>query len=269
MIFKDWYRGLLRFLPKTMLGKFNVVDHEKNFPLLNYYNKESVKELEELIGTSINDISYYEQAFTHRSFLNVLKQDNVVTNSNERLEFLGDSVLNLIVTDHLFNFFPEIKEGDLTKIRSRLVNKHTLAFVADQIGLIKFIKISYGTEKNFEKAGEAIIADAFEALVAAIYFDAGIEKAVAFLYKTLIPLVKVDDFMSDSNYKSILLEKIQSKGKMPPIYRVISAKGPDHDKTYKVGAYIDTNWLIGTGFGKNKKEAEQKAAKDALDNFVF
>jgi ribonuclease-3 len=265
MIFKDWYRGLLRFLPKSMLVKFNVVDHKKNFPLLNFFDKESKKQLEKLIETRINDISYYEQAFTHRSFLAVLKTENIIANSNERLEFLGDSVLGLIITDYLFNFFPDIKEGDLTKIRSRLVNRHTLAFVANKIGLHQFLKISFGTEKNFEKAGESIIADAFEALIAAIYFDAGIEKAVAFLYKTLIPLVELDDFMSDTNYKSKLLEHVQSMGKKPPTYNVITAEGPDHDRTYTVGVHID-ELLIGTGLGKTKKDAEQKAAKHALDN---
>ena len=101
MVFKDWYRGLLRFLPKSMLSKFNVVDHKKNIPLLNLFNEEEKKQLEKLIGTEINDISYYEQAFTHRSYLTVLKTENIVTHSNERLEFLGDSVLGLIITDYL------------------------------------------------------------------------------------------------------------------------------------------------------------------------
>lgn len=265
MALKDWYRGLLRFLPQAMLEKFNVVDHKKNFPELNYFDKESKKQLEKLIGTRIKDISYYEQAFTHRSYLAVLKAENITGYSNERLEFLGDSVLGLIITDHLFNFFPDIWEGDLTKIRSRLVNRHTLAFVAQKIGLHQFLKISFGTEKNFEKAGETIIADTFEALIAAIYFDAGIEKVVSFLYKTLVPLIEIENFMVDNNYKSKLLEYIQSIGKQPPTYKVLTATGPDHDKTYNVGVYMD-DLLIGTGTGKNKKDAEQKAAQDALEN---
>ena len=264
MMFKDWYRGLLRFLPKAVLTKFNVVAHKKNFPELNFFEKKTIKQLEKVIGTRITDISYYEQAFLHRSYLNVLKSDrNIDTISNERLEFLGDSVLGLIVTDYLFNFFPDIKEGDLTKIRSRLVNKHTLAFVANKIGLYQFIKVSFGIEKNFEKAGETIVANAFEALIAAIYFDAGIEKAVSFLYQHLIPLIEIDDFMFDNNYKSKILELIQSKGKQPPIYKVISAVGPDHDKIYTIGVYVD-DLLIGMGVGKNKKDAEQNAANDAL-----
>jgi len=267
MAFKDWYRGLLRFLPKSMLLRFNVVDHKKNFPLLNLFDKKEIKQLEKLVGTHITDIEHYEQAFTHRSYLTVLKVEDIVICSNERLEFLGDSVLGLIVTDYLFNFFPDVKEGDLTKIRSRLVNKHTLAFIANKIGLHKFLKISFGTEKNFEKAGESIIANTFEALVAAIYFDAGIEKAVAFLYKHLIPLIGLDDFMFDNNYKSKLLEHIQATGKKPPTYKVIATEGPDHDKTYTIGVYVD-DLLIGTGLGKNKKDAEQKAAKYVLDNIL-
>ena len=132
----------------------------------------------------------------------------------------------------------------------------------------KFIKISFGTEKNFEKAGEGIASDAFESLVAAIYFDAGIEKAVTFLYDNLIPLIGMDDFMLDNNYKSKLLEQIQSKGKRPPIYSVISTEGPDHDKIYKVGVYTNDS-LLGTGLGKNKKDAEQQAAKNALEKGMF
>lgn len=266
MAFKDWYRGLLRFLPKSMLGKFNLIDHKKNFPLLGLFDADTKKQLEKLIGTRIRDISYYEQAFTHSSYLNVLKTErDIIAYSNERLEFLGDSVLGLIITDHLFNFFPDIKEGDLTKIRSRLINKHTLAYVANKIGLQQFLRISFGTQKNFDKAGETIIANTFEALVAAIYFDSGIEKVVSFLYKTLIPLTGLDDFMFDSNYKSRLLEIIQSKSKYPPTYKVIDEKGPDHDKIYNIGVYFN-DVLLGTGLGKNKKDAEQEAARNALDN---
>jgi ribonuclease-3 len=156
-------------------------------------------------------------------------------------------------------------EGDLTKMRARLVNKHALAMVSKNIGLQQFLKISFGTEKNFDKAGETIIADAFEALVAAIYFDAGIDKAVAFIYKNVLPLLQLDIFISDTNYKSKLLEFVQKVGKKPPIYNVLLASGPDHDREYTMGVFVD-DVLIGSGKGKNKKEAEQNAANNALDN---
>ena len=171
---KDWYRGLLRFIPKTMLEQFKTKNQAKNFPQLGFFDKQQQKLLEKMIGARINNIAYFEQAFTHRSFLSVLKTNHIEAESNERLEFLGDSVLGLIVSDYLFNFFPDVKEGELTKIRARLVNKHSLALAARNVGLQQFLKISFGTEKNFEKAGETIIADAFEALVAAIYIDLGI-----------------------------------------------------------------------------------------------
>ncbi|MCL2039064.1 MAG: ribonuclease III [Bacteroidetes bacterium] len=267
MAFKDWYRGLLRFLPKSMTGKFNLIDHKKHFPRLGFFDSDAKKQLEKLIGTRITDISYYEQAFTHSSYLSILKTEKkVVGYSNERLEFLGDAVLGLIIADHLFNFFPNTKEGELTKIRSRLVNKHTLAYVANKIGLQQFLRISFGTQKNFDKAGESLIANTFEALIAAIYFDAGIEKAVSFLYKTLIPLTELDDFMFDNNYKGKLSEITQAKSKCLPTYKVISAEGPDHNITYNVGVYFN-DILLGTGLGKTKKDAEQEASKNALNNF--
>ena len=265
MAIKDWYRGLLRFLPKAMLEQFKVKNQSKKISQLDFFDKNQKKLLEKMIDSRINNITYFEQALTHRSYLAVLKTNNIDTDSNERLEFLGDSVLGLIVSDYLFNFFPDVQEGELTKMRARLVNKHTLALVAKNIGLQQFIKISFGTEKNFEKAGDTIIADAFEALIAAIYIDAGIEKAVAFLYKNLLPLLELDKIMSDTNYKSKLLEFVQSTGKRHPIYNVLIATGPDHDKEYTIGVFVE-EILIGTGIGKSKKDAEQNAAKDALNN---
>ena len=303
MIIKDWYRGLLRFLPKAMLEQFKIKNQEKKFPQLDFFDKSQKKLLEKMIGSRINNIAYFEQALTHRSYLSVLttssqmavnyslsarisktnsdinhevelpkevqqvknSQSAVAVESNERLEFLGDSVLGLIVSDYLFNFFPNVQEGELTKMRARLVNKHTLALAAKNVGLQQFIKISFGTEKNFEKAGETIIADAFEALVAAIYIDLGIEKAVAFLYKNLLPLLELDNIKADTNYKSKLLEFVQSTGKKHPIYNVIMATGPDHDKEYTIGVFVE-EILLGTGIGKSKKDAEQNAAKDAMVN---
>jgi ribonuclease-3 len=265
MALKDWYRGLLRFIPKSLHERLNLTDHSMNYPQLNFFDKTQQRQIEKMVGCHINNIAHYEQALTHRSYLQVLRGMNVYAMSNERLEFLGDSVVGLIVSDYLFNFFPNINEGELTKMRAKLVNKHTLAYVAKNIDLQHFLRISFGTEKNFDKGGETIIADAFEALVAAIYVDSGIEKTIAFLYNHLIPLLDMEAIMSDTNYKSALLEIAQKNGKHPPTYEVIQAIGPDHDKHYTIGVLID-GLLVGTGQGNNKKNAEQAAAKNALEN---
>ncbi|MDR0927446.1 MAG: ribonuclease III [Ignavibacteria bacterium] len=266
MAFKDWYRGLLRFLPKSMLKQFSIDEHSKNFPELNFFDKTTRKQLEQLIGTRINNIAHFEQAMTHRSFQQVLKPAGIEATSNERLEFLGDSVIGLIISDYLFNFFPSADEGQLTKMRSQLVNRNALANVAKQIGLKQFIRISNAAAREFDKSGDTIISDAFEALIAAIYFDSGIEKAVAFTYRTVIPLLEQNDAMADNNYKSQLLELAQGKHKQPPKYNVISENGPPHAKIFTVGVYSN-DVLIGSGDGKNKKEAEQNAAKNAVENF--
>jgi len=262
---KNWYKGLLRFFPKTILEQFKLKDDSKNFPNLEYFDKDTKKKLEKMIGTRINNIAHYEQALTHRSYLFVMKENFPEVQSNERLEFLGDSVLGLIISDYLFNYFVEMPEGDLTKLRSKLVNKHTLAIVAKNIELQQFLKISFGTEKNFDRGGETIVADAVEALIAAIYIDSGIEKTISFIYKNIIPLLESDTIMSDSNYKSKLLELVQSNGQKHPTYKVLLENGPDHDKEYTVGVFVG-EMLLGTGIGKNKKDAEQNSAKDAISN---
>lgn len=263
-LLKDWYRGLLRFLPKSVQLQFEPKEHIKNFPTLAYYTKEEQKKLEKMLGSRIRNISHFEQALTHRSYLSVAKQSSIKAESNERLEFLGDSVISIVVSDYLFNFYPNLPEGELTKMRARLVNKHTLALVAQNIGLQRFLKISYATEKNFAQAGENIISDAFEALVAAIYFDLGIEKTITFLYKHLLPFAEFEYIMADSNYKSILMELVQKDEKKPPTYQVLMESGPDHDKFYTIAVLVD-EVVIGTGTGKNKKDAEQAAAKNAID----
>jgi ribonuclease III len=262
---KDWYKGLLRFLPKSILEQFKLKDDSKNFPNLGYFDSDMEKKLENMIGTRINNIAYYEQALTHRSYIAVMKEEFPNIHSNERLEFLGDSVLGLVITDYLFNYYFELPEGELTKLRQKLVNKHTLANVGKNIELQQFLKISFGTERNFDKGGDTIIADAVEALIAAIYIDSGIEKTIAFIYKNIIQLLESDSVMFDSNYKSRLLELVQSNGHRHPIYRVLIENGPDHNKEYTIGVFVG-DMLLGTGTGKNKKDAEQNSAKDAISN---
>ncbi len=247
-----------------MIEQLKSRDNSQNFPQMDFFDANIKKEIEKLFQIRISNIAIFEQAFTHRSYLSVIK-DKGKFFSNERLEFLGDSVLGLIISDYLFNFFPNQPEGELTTIRSRIVNKHSLAMAADRLNIKKYIKFSFSAEKLFEKNSESILADTLEAIIAAIYVDAGIEKTVAFIYNHLLPMFSSDILLSDSNYKSQLLEILQSNCKKAPTYQVLFESGPDHDKSYSVGAFVG-DILIGTGEGKRKKDAEQAAAHDAIKN---
>jgi ribonuclease III len=201
----------------------------------------------------------------HRSYLQVLNDNRLL--SNERLEFLGDSILGMVVAEYLFSLHTHVPEGELTKMRSWLVNASSLAVCAKKIGLEKFIMLSYSAEKSLETGSESILSDALEAIIGAIYLDSGIETAREFITNSLLPIEMNSSAMKDRNYKSILLETVQAQGLESPKYYVIDEQGPDHDKLFIVGVYID-NLLTATGTGKNKKQAEQEAAKNALNQNI-
>ena len=203
----------------------------------------------------------FEQALTHRSFLQVSNDRNI--NSNERLEFLGDAVLNLVVADYLFSLHSDLMEGELTKMRSWLVNKNALAIFAKKIELEKYIMLSFSASKSLEKGSESILADALEAIIGAIYLDTGFDSARNFIINSIIPVVMNQNQMVDKNYKSLYLELIQSKGFNSPTYKVLEESGPDHEKNFVVGVYVNDE-LMGVGEGRSKKQAEQIAAESAL-----
>lgn len=220
--------------------------------------------LEKKIGLNFKNRKLLIQAFCHRSYLNEnpeLKIDN-----NERLEFLGDAVLELVVSEYLYKNFSKKSEGELTSLRALLVNSDTLYEISKNLGLDKFLLLSKGESKNNEKAKRYILADSFEALIGAIYLDRGYKKCQTFIKKHLISklnhLIKVGKI---KKAKSYLQEKAQEKLRITPEYRVLKEWGPDHDKHFKVGVYLE-NKLIGKGEGSSKKEAEEKAAEDALKN---
>ncbi|MGB9771276.1 MAG: ribonuclease III [Candidatus Kapaibacteriota bacterium] len=255
------YNGLFRFTPKEKLS--NIRLEAKNFNQIDYHRQERKKILETHLGLSIKNYKYFEEALLHRSYLHLLPKGKY--SSNERLEFLGDAVLGLVVTEYLFNKYPHLLEGDLTKIRSWLVNKHSLSMVARELGLDKLILVSFSTAKTMERSGESILSDALEAIIAAIYLDSGLNQARKFIIEKLIPVLEKENVLQDTNYKSILMEKVQAQGKMAPTYEVLEENGPPHDKTFFVGVYVE-NLLLATGQGKSKKEAEQNAAKNALES---
>jgi ribonuclease-3 len=224
-----------------------------------------MKDLEKIIGFDFNNTLLLKEALTHRSYLNENK--NWPTPHNERLEFLGDAVLELIVTDFLYKKYPDFDEGKLTGIRAALVNHNMLSRVADEIDLDNYVFLSRGENNSSDKTREAIYANAVEALIGAIYLDQGYELSKGFIDKFI--LSKLNMVMDQELYndpKSLLQEVVQEKLKVTPWYKVLEEKGPDHEKEFLVGVYFDEK-IGAKGVGKSKQDAERAAAKNALNMF--
>lgn len=203
-----------------------------------------------------------EQAFTHRSYLNESKKNE---DSNERLEFLGDSILSFVVSKYLYEKYPAFNEGTLTNLRSKLVNTKTLAEIAKGLNFGKNLKLSRGEEESKGRENQSILANCFEAYIGALFIDQGIEKVRDFLDEVLLP--KAEDFVEKKLFKdpkSLLQEFIQAKKQGSPIYKVLEEEGPAHAKIFTIGVYAESQ-LLTTGKGKSKQEAEESAAKAALD----
>jgi len=213
---------------------------------------------ESLLGYSPRDFSILFRSIVHRSFLPFLSFNQ---ESNERLEFLGDAVLNFIVAEQLFEMFPEMEEGYLTKLRSRLVNRHTLAQQARAINLSQYLLLSPSAVHSLDTGSESILADALEALMGAMYLDGGLKVVRKFVQKNILTLI--DQVLTDNNYKSALLEYAQAHALGVPFYSVVREEGPEHDRKFTVEVYVGDESL-GFGDGRSKKEAEQEAAAHAL-----
>jgi len=220
------------------------------------------KNLERALAYSIHDRQLFQQALSHRSY--VQSTANTAGSSNERLEFLGDSVLNLVVGEYLYRNEPLAQEGALTKNRARLVNRKALSVLANELHLDEYILISPQTVQISSRGMETILSDAFEAVVGALYLDGGFEQARMFIERCLRTAVKRGTLtFTDENFKSQLLEQSQACGLGIPRYVTVKEAGPDHDRTFTVEVFIE-NKSYGTGIGKNKKDAEQAAAAHAL-----
>ncbi len=221
--------------------------------------------LENRIGYKYKDIQLLLTALTHSSYANECKPRGETVQYNERLEFLGDSVLSIIVSDYLFKHYPNTPEGDLTKIRASAVCEKTLGKLALDLGLGKYMRLGHGEEMGHGRERISILADAFEALLASMYLDSGSRDAVeAFLLPRVIPEIK--QFMENGknkDYKTLLQQIVQQERGEILEYVLISESGPDHAKTFTVEARLNSN-VIGHGKGKSKREAEQLAAKEAL-----
>ena len=217
---------------------------------------------ENKIGYTFLDKGLIEQAFTHRSYLNENRAAG--REHNERLEFLGDAVLELVVTEFLFAKYPEKPEGELTAYRAALVNTVSIADAAGKLGMNEFLLLSRGESRDTGRARQIILANAFEALIGALYLDSGYESAKSFIGAQLFH--KTDEVVEKKLWqdaKSRLQELSQEEMQVTPTYKVLDQTGPDHDRGFVVGAYIG-NDKIATGEGRSKQEAEQVAAEKAL-----
>lgn len=206
-----------------------------------------------------------EEALTHRSYLNEVK---VKVESNERLEFLGDSILSFIVSDYLFSKYPDFNEGKLTNLRSLLVNTKMLAGIAKECALGTRLRLSKGEEESGGRENPSLLADTFEAFLGALFLDKGIEDVKKFIYNTVIP--QADEFIRKNmlkDPKSRLQEYIQSKKQGSPRYLVTLEEGPAHARKFTVGVYVNEE-LLGAGSGKSKQEAEEQAATQALEKLT-
>jgi len=202
------------------------------------------------------------QALLHRSYLQFLEEQ---WNSNERLEFLGDAILSFVVAEHLFVLYPEMEEGELTKLRSRLVNRKILAQLAKELHLSEYMLLSTSAAQSIDSGSESIIADAVESVIGALYLDGGVKASRKFIYATLLKNTEVfNSAMTDDNYKSTLLEYAQARSLGIPRYSVIHENGPEHDRRFTIEVSIGAQ-SYGSGFGRSKKEAEQAAAAQALE----
>ena len=220
------------------------------------------KKLEHAIGFTFKDKDFLEEALTHRSYLN--EHPDWRLPHNERLEYLGDAVLELAVTEELFKMFPEYPEGQLTVLRAALVNYQSLAKIAGNFNLQEYILLSKGERADTSKAREVILANAFEALLGGIYLDQGFEGARTFVRAFVMPeLPAILKTKSYRDAKSELQEIVQEKQRVTPTYRVLEESGPAHKRIFRIGVYFGDE-LIAEGTGASKQEAEIEAAKAAL-----
>jgi ribonuclease-3 len=211
----------------------------------------------------INNNQLFEQAFTHRSYLNEAKKE---LESNERLEFLGDSILSFVVSQHLYNTFPDFDEGILTNLRSLLVNTKSLALAAKSLDFGKYLKLSKGEEESKGRENESLLANSFEAFLGALFMDQGIGAVNDFISQMLFP--KIDDIVKKKAFKdpkSLLQEYVQARKQNSPVYKVLHEEGPPHAKVFTIGAFVNQT-KIGEGVGKSKQEAEENAAEQALSS---
>lgn len=222
----------------------------------------SLDAVQKLLGYKFRDTGLLLLSLTHRSYS---RFDKSHSPSNERLEFLGDSVLGLVIADQLFRDNPKLREGELTQIKAKLVNEVALASVAGDVALNKYLRLSPEEDKAGGRSRSSIVSDAFESVIAAVYLDGGMEAARSVILRLIYS--RREELATESaqrNYKGELLELTQSRGDGAPRYDVLAAEGPDHRKRFNIAVYV-VGERVGSGDGSSKKEAEQHAAAVALE----
>ncbi|MBI2036058.1 ribonuclease III [Candidatus Microgenomates bacterium] len=215
--------------------------------------------------TSIKNSELKNTAFTHRSYLNENPQKGL--SSNERLEFLGDSILSFVVSDYLYKNFTHLPEGDLTNLRALLVQAKTLGTISSDLGFGAHLRMSKGEADGGGRKNNTILANTYEAVIGALFLDQGLAEVSKFIQKTL--LIKIPQILEKDSFKddkSLLQELVQEKRLPAPIYKILKSEGPDHAKIFTVGVYIDDK-LSAQGSGRSKNEAEKQAAQKALAVF--
>ena len=217
------------------------------------------------LGIQFKNPQLLRQAFTHRSYLNESRQS---LQSNERLEFLGDSILSLIISSYLFGLRPKDAEGDLTNLRSYIVKTTSLADAAANLNLGSYLMLSHGEEMGGGRENSQLLANTYEALLGAVYLDQGLEAAEKMIHTTLLPLFETQIKSGPpKDAKSQLQEVVQNKTKESPQYKIIATRGPDHAKQFTVAVFVKGREL-GKGIGSSKQTAEEQAAQQALKSFL-
>ena len=219
-----------------------------------------IKDLENAIGYRFKNITLLQNALTHSSYANETWHDSL--RSNERLEFLGDSILGMVVAEHLFRTFPERPEGELTRMRADMVCERALAKVANRLGLGDHLLLGHGEEQGGGRTRASILADAMESVIAACFLDGGMDAARKLIESFILCEVPVSK-LSNADYKTALQERVQQKKDQIITYRLVGESGPDHDKSFQVEVLLNGQ-VVGAGIGSSKKRAEQDAARVAL-----
>ena len=220
-----------------------------------------IKDLETAIGYRFRNIQLLQNALTHSSYANERWHNSLL--SNERLEFLGDSVLGMLVAEYLYKTFPDRPEGELTRMRADMVCEHTLATVANKIGLGEHLLLGHGEERLGGRSRESILADATESVIAACFLDGGLAAAEQFVKRYILVEVPVSR-PNNMDYKTALQELVQQKKNQVLSYTLVGQSGPDHDKQFDVEVSLN-GAVVGSGSGRSKKRAEQMAAKAAIE----
>ena len=220
-----------------------------------------IKDLETAVGYRFHNISLLQNALTHSSYANERWHNSLL--SNERLEFLGDSVLGMLVAEYLYRTFPDRPEGELTRMRADMVCEKTLASVANSIGLGEHLLLGHGEEQSKGRTRNSILADAMESVIAACFLDGGMAAAEGIVKRFILTEVPVKK-MHNADYKTALQELVQQKKNQVISYTLVGESGPDHDKSFQVNVSLNGT-VVGTGEGSSKKRAEQDAARCAME----